>query len=62
MFGPKGPFCQSCRMPLSKDALPDMAADQTIEKVRGKMKEMHIPGFLAKSFAKGIPDLQRWNR
>lgn len=21
MFGPKGPFCQSCGMPLSKDPL-----------------------------------------
>jgi hypothetical protein len=31
-----------------------------VEKVRGKMKAMHIPGFLAKSFTKDIPTLGRW--
>ena len=86
MFGPKGPFCQSCGMPMSKDSMgggaeadghkstefcshcyrngrftePDLTADQMVEKVRGKMKEMHLPGFLAKSLTKGIPDLKRW--
>jgi len=39
---------------------PDLTADQMVEKVRGKMKEMHIPGFLAKSFTKNIPMLLRW--
>jgi len=39
---------------------PDLTVDQMVEKVRGKMKEMHLPGFLAKSFTKGIPDLKRW--
>jgi hypothetical protein len=86
MFGPKGPFCQSCGMPLSKDAagggteadgsksteycshcyaggkftLPDLTAAQMVERVQAKMKEMHIPGFLAKSFTKNIPELKRW--
>jgi putative zinc ribbon protein len=86
MFKPKGPFCQSCGMPLSKDdkaggteadggksteycshcyvggrfTEPEITADQMTEKVRAKMKEMHIPGFLAKSFTKGIPALRRW--
>jgi hypothetical protein len=86
MFKPKGPYCQSCGMPLSKDEKsggteadgrksnqycshcyadgkftdPDLTADQMVEKVRGKMKEMHIPGFLANSFTKNIPMLGRW--
>ena len=86
MFKPKGPFCQSCGMPLSKDVKgggteadgtqsteycshcyvrgmftePEITADQMTEKVRAKMKEMHIPGFLAKSFTRDIPTLRRW--
>jgi hypothetical protein len=39
---------------------PDLTAEQMVEKVRGKMKEMHIPGFLAKAFTKNIPTLSRW--
>ena len=86
MFGPKGPFCQSCGMPLSKDekgggteadgsisseycshcyvsgqfTQPDITVDQMVELVRGKLKEMHLPGFLAKAFTKDIPKLKRW--
>jgi hypothetical protein len=86
MLKPKGPFCQSCGMPLSKDAkgggtekdgsksteycsncfqngkfaLPDITMEQMIERVKGKMKEMHIPGFLANYFTKDIPTLKRW--
>ena len=86
MFKPKGPYCQSCGMPLSKDEKgggteadgrvsteycshchvggkftdPSLTANQMIERVRAKMKEMHIPGFLAKSFTKDIPTLGRW--
>jgi Putative zinc ribbon domain len=86
MFKPKGPYCQSCGMPLSKDKEgggteadgqkssqycshcyaggqftdPNLTSDQMVEKVGGKMKAMHIPGFLAKSFTKDIPTLGRW--
>lgn len=86
MFKPKGPYCQSCGMPLSKDPHgggteadgttsreycshcyaagkftdPGINAQQMIEKVQGKMKEMHIPGFLARRFTKDIPNLKRW--
>ena len=86
MFKPKGPYCQSCGMPLSKDEKgggteadgtksaeycshcyvegeftePSLTANQMVDKVRAKMREMHIPGFLAKSFTKGIPALKRW--
>ena len=86
MFKPKGPYCQSCGMPLSKDAQgggteangakstdycshcyaggkftePNLTADEMAAKVRAKMKEMHIPGFLTKGFTKDIPTLKRW--
>ena len=86
MFGPKGPFCQSCGMPLSKDEKgggteadgtksaeycsrcyqngkftePNITVDQMIEKVKGKMRSMHFPGFLANMFTKDIPKLKRW--
>jgi hypothetical protein len=78
MFGPKGPFCQSCGMPLSKDAnyksgvyctrcfrdgkfiQPNLTVDQMQERVKGKLKEMHIPGFLTGYFTKDIPKLKRW--
>lgn len=86
MFKPKGPYCQSCGMPLSKDERsggteadgrkstqycshcyvlgrfkePDLTAEQMMEKVQAKMKQMYIPGFLAKSLTKDIPSLARW--
>jgi len=86
-FMPKGPFCQSCGMPLSKDVEgggtnvdgsrtqeycsrcykngafcnPDMTAEDMIVLVKGKMKEMYFPNFLANYFTKDIPKLRRWN-
>ena len=86
MFKPKGPYCQSCGMPLSKDmngggteadrtrsteycshcyqdgkfTMPDLSVDEMVARVRGKMKEMHIPGFLANRFTRDIPSLKRW--
>jgi hypothetical protein len=88
MFKPKGPFCQSCGMPLSKDSLgggsekdgskstqycshcykdgtftnPNITLPEMMEKVKGKLKDMHIPGFLAGYFTKDIPNLKRWQK
>jgi hypothetical protein len=85
---PKGPFCQSCGMPLSRDekgggtnsdgslsteycsrcyqngkfTQPDITLPQMVELVKGKMKEMHIPGFLANMFTKDMGELKRWKR
>jgi len=39
----------------------NMTAAQMQEFVKGKMKEMGFPGFLAGMFSKGIPKLKRWN-
>jgi len=38
----------------------DITAEQMQTFVAGKMKEMGLPGFLARFFAKGIPKLERW--
>lgn len=78
--------CQSCGMPLSKDAqgggterdcsksamycshcyqkgaftLPNITVEEMTERVKGKLKEMHIPGFLGYFFTRNIPNLKRW--
>ena len=39
---------------------PNLSADQMVKKVRGKLKEMHLPGFMANSLTKDIPNLKRW--
>ena len=88
MFKPKGPYCQSCSMPLSKDengggtnadgsknveycshcyqngqfTEPNITVDQMIEKVKERLKQMHIPGFLTGFFTKDIPKLKRWQQ
>jgi len=80
MFGPKGPFCQSCGMPLSKDpnkngteycsycyqdgkfVNPDMTLKEMQELVKGKLKEMHVPGFLANKLANDVAKLKRWKQ
>lgn len=41
---------------------PDMTVQQMQNFVKGKMKEMGIPGFLAGFFTKRIPRLERWKR
>ena len=87
MVGPRGPFCQSCGMPLSKGALgggtnadgsrtreycshcyregrftePNLSVDEMMAKVERRLREMHIPGFLARRFTRNIPELRRWH-
>ena len=39
---------------------PDWNVEQMQDFVKGKMKSMGFPGFLAGLFTKGIPNLQRW--
>ena len=41
---------------------PDWTASQMQEFSKGKIKEMGFPGFLAGSFTKGIPKLERWKK
>lgn len=41
---------------------PDITVDEMKALVKGKMKEMGFPGFLAGFFSKGIPKLERWKK
>ena len=39
---------------------PNLTCEEMITKVKTKMKEMRIPGFVAYLFTKDIPKLKRW--
>ena len=52
-------YCSHCYQ-QGKFTLPDITATQMIDLVKGKMKEMHVPGFLAYFMTKNIPKLKRW--
>lgn len=41
---------------------PDWSVHKMQDFVKGKMKEMGFPGFLAGLFTKDIPNLQRWRK
>jgi len=41
---------------------PNITVDEMKALVKGKMKEMGFPGFLAGFFTKGIPKLERWKK
>jgi len=52
-------YCSRCYMD-GNFTRPDFTAKQMRELVKGKMKEMGIPGFLTLFFTYGIPKLKRW--
>ncbi len=52
-------FCSHCFQD-GKYTNPDITSKGMQELVKGKMKEMGFPGFLAGFFTKGIPKLERW--
>jgi hypothetical protein len=52
-------YCSRCYVGGAFTA-PDMTLGQMQELVKGKLKEMHFPGFVAGFFTKGIPKLERW--
>jgi hypothetical protein len=41
---------------------PHITLEQMMEKVRGKMREMHFPGFMTNFFVKDMPKLKRWQQ
>lgn len=41
---------------------PNLSADEMMAKVEGKLRQMHIPGFLARRVTRNIPTLRRWRR
>lgn len=54
-------YCSYC-FENGKFLQPDWTAGQMQTFVKGKMKEMGMPGFLAGWFSKGIPKLERWRK
>jgi len=52
-------YCSYC---FQKGAFtaPNMSAAEMQELVKGKLKEMKVPGFIAGMMAKSIPKLKRW--
>ena len=52
-------YCSHCYQ-YGKFTLPDITANQMMDLVKGKMKEMHVPGFLSYFITKNIPKLKRW--
>lgn len=41
---------------------PEMTVKEMQILVKGKLKEMGFPGFIAGFFTKGIPNLERWKK
>jgi hypothetical protein len=54
-------YCSHC---FHKGAFtqPDITAEQMQMLVEGKLRSMHFPGFLARRFAKDVPELRRWRK
>lgn len=52
-------YCSHCYKGGAFTA-PDISAAEMQELVRGKLKEMKFPGFIAALFLRGIPKLERW--
>lgn len=52
-------YCSYCYQD-GKYRRPEFTAKQMQNLVKGKMKEMGIPGFLTLFFTIGIPKLERW--
>ena len=52
-------FCSHCYI-NGRFVFPDMTVDEMKERVKAKLKEFHIPGFLSWFFTRNIPNLERW--
>ncbi len=52
-------YCSHCYR-QGRFVLPDLTAEQMQQRVRNKLAEIHVPGFVAGFIARGIPKLERW--
>ena len=52
-------YCSYC-YENGKFINPDITVEEMKTLVKGKLKEMRFPGFIAGLFTKGIPKLERW--
>jgi len=56
---PSAVYCSHCYV-RGRFTLPDLTAAEMQDLVRGKLKEMGFPGFVAGFFLRRIPKLKRW--
>ncbi len=54
-------YCSHC-YEKGKFVLPDITMEQMKDRVKGKLKEMGLPGFLTGFFTRGVPKLERWKK
>ncbi|MCF8368822.1 MAG: zinc ribbon domain-containing protein [Bacteroidales bacterium] len=52
-------FCSHC-YDKGKFTRPEITADEMKALVKGQLKKMGFPGFIAGFFTKNIPKLERW--
>jgi hypothetical protein len=52
-------YCSHC-WAQGRFTLPDLTVDQMQVRVRDKMKEFGMPGFVSWFFTRNIPKLARW--
>lgn len=52
-------YCSHCYVD-GAFTMSDITADEMKKLVKGKLKELGIPGFLSGAFTKKIPTLERW--
>ena len=53
-------YCSHC-WEGGRFTLPDITVEQMQARVRDKMREMRIPGFMHWVFTRKIPKLERWS-
>jgi hypothetical protein len=54
-------YCSNCYQ-QGKFVLPDITVGEMQQRVIGKLKEYHFPGFLAWLMTRNIPKLKRWKQ
>jgi len=52
-------YCSHCYV-AGEFTMPDLTVEQMQSRVRAKLKEFHIPGFMAGFLTRGNPRLERW--
>jgi len=52
-------YCSHCYQ-RGRFVMPDLTVEQMQARVRDKLREFHVPGFLAGFFTRDIPKLERW--
>jgi Putative zinc ribbon domain len=52
-------YCSHCYQD-GRFTEPNISVEEMMAKVEGKLRTMHIPGFVARRITQGIPKLDRW--